>query len=167
MRSDGEALVPKAFIPGAFIPTAFVPRGSPAPEGGFTLLEVLIAFAIAALGLVVLYRGGLEGLFAARTGARMQEAVSRAQSRLDAACVTPSLTPGVNAGDDGGGFSWRTTVSRDDTRLLKPEEPESTAPPIRIDLLTVRVSVSWPGNARAREVTLVTQCLTSGPAERP
>ena len=137
------------------------------PEEGFTLLEVLIAFAVAALGLAVLYRGGLEGVFAARTGARMQEAVSRAQSRLAAACVTPSLIPGVNAGDDGGGFSWRMAVIRDGTHRLKPEEPETAAPPVRVDLLTVQVSVSWPGGARAREVTLVTRCLTSGPAERP
>lgn len=137
------------------------------PDGGFTLLEVLIAFAIAAIGLAVLYRGGLEGLFAARTGARMQEATSRAQSRLAAACVTPSLAPGERSGDDGGGFSWRMTVGRDDTHLLKPEEPEAAAPPVRVDLLTVRVTVSWPGSARAREVTLVTRCLTTGSAERP
>ena len=52
--------------------------------GGFTLLEVVVALAIAALALVGLFQAGSGGLFAVDTAARAEEAVQRAQSHLAA-----------------------------------------------------------------------------------
>ncbi len=51
---------------------------------GFTLLEVIVALAIAALALIVLFRAGSDGLFAVDTATRAEEAVERAQSHLAA-----------------------------------------------------------------------------------
>jgi prepilin-type N-terminal cleavage/methylation domain-containing protein len=42
---------------------------------GFTLLEVVVALAIAAMALVGLFRAGSGGMFAVDTAARAQEAV--------------------------------------------------------------------------------------------
>src|SRR5215210_7192042 len=78
---------------------------------GFTLLEVVVALAIASLALVGLFRAGSGGLFAADTAARVDEAVERAQSHLAAFGRTGAVAPGELAGDDGGGFSWRVRVS--------------------------------------------------------
>jgi general secretion pathway protein I len=136
-------------------------------QRGFTLLEVLIAFAITAIALTVLYRGGLEGLLSAKQAARINEAVSRARSRLAVACHGQAPTPGVRSGDDGGGFSWRTETIREATKLIAGGDDARGAPASRADLLTVRVTVSWPGGVRQRDVTLVTQCVTTGPPERP
>ena len=77
---------------------------------GFTLIEVLVAFVVAALALAVLYRGGIEGLVGTRSATRRDEAVARATSRLEALCHGARLAPGIQSGDDGSGFRWRTRV---------------------------------------------------------
>jgi prepilin-type N-terminal cleavage/methylation domain-containing protein len=80
--------------------------------GGFTLLEVLIAFAIASIALGVLYQGAAGGLFGSRLAARTDEAVARARSRLAAQCHGAHLTAGEHSGDDGSGYRWRTEIGK-------------------------------------------------------
>jgi general secretion pathway protein I len=105
-------------------------------ERGFTLLEVLVAFVIAALALGVLFRGTLGGLRVAQVAGHYEEAVSRAQSRL--AALTPdSLTPGDRQGDDGNGFHWQVRIS-----------PVATAPAGSPTLYAVNVGVSWVDGSR-------------------
>ena len=62
-------------------------------ERGFTLLEVLVAFAIAALALGVMFRAIGTGLGSAAVAARYQQALSRARSHL--ATATVRLVPGT------------------------------------------------------------------------
>ena len=142
------------------------PTGRPA-ERGFTLLEVMIAFAIAAIALAVLYRGAAEGLLGSRLAARTEEAVSRGKSRLAALCHGGHLSPGDQTGDDGGGFSWRAQIQRAATETIAPGGGGQPEPPMRTDLFAVRVTVSWPGTVRPHEVSLETRCLSTGAADRP
>jgi general secretion pathway protein I len=131
------------------------------------LLEALIAFVIAALALVLVYRGGIEGLYATRLAERTQEAVSRARSRMDALCHGARLMPGMQSGDDGSGFSWHTKIDRAESLTLQHGSLEDPKPPTRADLFTVLVSISWPGRTRPHEVTLTTNCISIGPAAPP
>src|SRR4051794_41796761 len=87
-------------------------RANPASCGrdrgrGLTLLEVVVAVAIASLALVGLFRAGSGGLFASDTAARGDEAIERAQSHLAAFGRTGAVTPGELAGGGGGGFTRR------------------------------------------------------------
>jgi general secretion pathway protein I len=82
-----------------------------AAAAGFTLLEVLAAFIIAALGSILLYQAAFEGAANATAAARYQEAVVRAQSRLASIGVLTSLQPETLSGDDGGGFTWRLIIT--------------------------------------------------------
>ncbi len=92
---------------------AVLPRAAPRiGERGFTLLEVLVAFAIATIALAVLYHGAADGLLGSRLAARTDEAVARARSRLTALCHGAPLPPGEQSGDDGGGYVWRTQINR-------------------------------------------------------
>src|SRR6201981_2821521 len=81
------------------------------PAGnGFTLLEVVVALAIAGLALVGLFRAGSGGLFAVDTAARAEEAVQRAQSHLAAVGRDAALVTGEFTGEDGAGYRWSLSV---------------------------------------------------------
>jgi general secretion pathway protein I len=119
---------------------------------GFTLLEVLIAFVIAALALAVLFGGVSEGLNAVQLAGHYEQALSRARSRL-AALSAGKLQPGEQAGDDGGGFRWRTNV----TQL---SAVPTDAPPARLVLYDVGVAISWKSGGTERQVRLTSQRLS-------
>ena len=158
------------------LPGTSRPGPQPAPTGvgshrrsgdaGFTLLEVLVAFAIAAAALAALTQGALGGLQSVRVSGHVQEAVARARSRLAVLGHAVPLAPGEQEGDDGGGFRWRQRV----TPVGDPQPaPTGAAPPgaARPVLLDVSVAVSWRLDGRAREVVLRTRRLGLLPPEPP
>ncbi len=111
-------------------------------ERGFTLLEVLVAFVIAALALGAMFRGTLDGLRATRLASRYAEAVTRARSHL-AALTAGGLTSGDRQGNDGDGFHWHIRITR--IAVSAPAAAGSSAretlgSPV---LYAVNVAVSW------------------------
>ena len=136
-------------------------------DAGFTLLEMLIAFAIATIALAVLYHGAIGGLLGSSMAARTDEAVARARSRMAALCHGVTLTPGEQSGDDGGGFAWRTQINRAATETVVRGGGDQPGPPLRADLFAVRVIESWPGSVRPHQVSLETRCLSVGAIDRP
>lgn len=132
-------------------------------QDGFTLLEVMIAFAIASIALAVVYSGALGGLAGSRLAARTDEAVARARSRLAAVCERP-FTLGEQSGDDGGGYTWRTRISRTASEIVRHGDAD---PPVRADLLAVQVTETWPGPLRPHQISLESRCLSVGAPDRP
>ena len=132
-------------------------RGDP----GFTLLEVLVAFVIAALALGALYQGSTTGLRTARVSADDQEAISRARSHL-AALLAQDFVPGTQTGDDGGGFSWTTRETLAGTAAQAKGGSHGT--PV---LYALQVTISWTSDGGARFVTLHSAKLASLPAQTP
>lgn len=132
-------------------------------DRGFTLLEVLIAFLIAALALAALTRGAGGGLSAARIAAHTQDALSRARSRL--AGLATSLRPGEQSGDDGGRFTWRTQVMPIATAAApRPDAPPRPGRPI---LYAVAVTIAWSADGPGRNVTLASERVSLAPPEPP
>jgi general secretion pathway protein I len=132
--------------------------------GGFTLLEVLVAFVIAALALAVLFRGGVDALVATQVAERTDEAVSRARSRLEAVCHGARLVAGTQSGDDGGGYRWQVKVVPEQSTVLVRGTPDDPKPPVRVSEYAIAVTVSWgaavwPVTRHGRAVTLETHCL--------
>src|SRR6516165_10580635 len=111
------------------------------PTHGFTLLEVVVALAIAGLALVGLFRAGSGGLFAVDTAARAEEAVQRAQSHLAAVGRDAALVEGESTGDDGGGYRWALRVSPLATQQSLGQVGTSSS---TITLFNVEVAISWP-----------------------
>ena len=126
-------------------------------SAGFTLLEVVVALAIAAVALVGLFQAGSGGLFAVDTAARVQEAVQRAQSHLAAVGRNAALIQGDFTDEDGGGYRWRLRVRPVGSRQV----PTGTNANETQTLFDVEVAISWPGHSGDRAVVLKTLRLGS------
>ena len=121
-------------------------------SAGFTLLEVVVALAIAAVALVGLFQAGSGGLFAVDTAARVQEAVQRAQSHLAAVGRDAALIQGDFTDEDGGGYRWQLRVRPVGSRQV----PTGTNANETQTLFDVEVAISWPGHSGDRAVVLKT-----------
>jgi general secretion pathway protein I len=79
-------------------------------EAGFTLVEVVVAFAIVTIMLAALYQaiaGAYRGY--ARTQIR-EQALALARAHLEAIGVEEPLLPGERTGTYSTGLAWRLTV---------------------------------------------------------
>ena len=128
---------------------------------GFTLLEVVVALAIAALALVGLFRAGSSGLFAADMAAHADEALERAQSHLAGFARAAAIAPGELDGDDGGDFQWYARVQPIAAQTVAPSGQPAT---VRT-LYEIGVTESWGSGGRRHSVTLTTRRLGAALAE--
>jgi general secretion pathway protein I len=79
-------------------------------EAGFTLVEVVVAFAIVTIILAALYQaiaGAWRGY--ARTQLR-EQALALARTHLEAIGIEEPLQPGERTGTYATGLAWRLTV---------------------------------------------------------
>jgi len=120
---------------------------------GFTLLEVLIAFVIAALALEVMFEAAVGTLRASHTAAQYDEAVARARSHLAMATHGGALMPGDWNGDDGGGYHWHLRVAPIASTTAQP----AAGAAVSLVLYSVAVTVTWPDGDHTREVSLVSE----------
>lgn len=126
------------------------------PGAGFTLIEVLVAFTIAALMLGALYQLFSTGLRSSAAAENYETAMLLAESGIDALTAT-ALTPG-ETDNRIGRFERRTRVTR------RPELSSTQALSVPVPF-EVEVSVTWHEGVRARSVRLAT--LRPGPQDSP
>lgn len=124
------------------------PRAGSAASG-FTLIEVLVALAIAALGLGALMVAASQGLGNLKTADNYIEATRRAQSRLATVGTELAVKEGDWSGDDGGGFGWRIQAH-------PVPGADDKAPFITYDVV---VTVAWSSEGKVKAVTLQSQRL--------
>lgn len=131
------------------------------PDGGFTLLEVLVAFVIAALALGLLFDVAGDGVTAVQTAGRTEEAVSRAKSHLAALGRGVSLADGTFQGDDGDGYHWQIRVTPVATSAPPNAPPAGGVRQLPLTLYAIEVTLSWTDDGRDRAVVLHTERLTA------
>jgi general secretion pathway protein I len=122
-------------------------------RAGFTLIEVLVALAIAALGIASLIAATGVGLGSADLAAQYVNATRRAQSRLDTVGILQPFAAGEQSGDDGGGFFWRVRISPPATHLPQPGSGDLPG------LYQVEVDIDWRSGLGWREVSLRSERL--------
>jgi general secretion pathway protein I len=127
-------------------------------DSGFTLLEVVVALAIAALAIVGLFDAAGGGLLAVNAAGRVEEAVQRAQSHLAAIGRSAALIQGEFTDDDGGGYHWRLRARPVATRQVAAPDGNAAA---TATLFDVEVAISWPGFRGERSVVLRTMRLSA------
>jgi general secretion pathway protein I len=112
-------------------------------EGGFTLLEVIVAMALFAAGIVVVFRL-YSGALRLAAGSRDASASSiYARQRMEEALLVPDPVEGVERGTFGDRYRWEVTTS------VVPQEEEKP-----YDEIHIRVAVSWLDGSDERAVDL-------------
>jgi len=127
-------------------------------SGGFTLIEVIVAVAIAGLALVGLFRAGTGGLIAVDAAGRVDEAIERAQSHLAAFGRSGAIVPGEVEGEDGGGYRFQMHALPLATQqsLLFGQNVTATT------LYDVEVLISWHAGGRTRTASLRSRRIGPG-----
>ncbi len=119
------------------------------PERGFSLLEVLVAFAILSISLGVLLQVFATGLRNAGLADDYTQATLYAESILAAIGRETPLTAGERRGPVNEQFSWRSTVTPFNEGLPEPDKAQVRA-------YRIQVEVYWPGRVQNRSVLLET-----------
>ena len=123
-------------------PAALPSRSKARGEGGFTLLEVLVAFAIMAVAMAAILQAFSGGLDATRRSQAAGEALSTARSLLDRVGAELPIVPGLRSGGSASSPSWSVRIARRKSPLDDLQESERS-----YALFDVVVSVTVPGAA--------------------
>jgi len=121
---------------------------------GFTLLEVVVALAIAGLALVGLFKAGSGGVLAVDAAGHVNEAIQRAQSHLAEIGRIAAIMPGETEGDDGSGYRWWIRA-----RPLAAWQIGSGAAAATVTLFEVEIAISWKAGGGRRSVVLSSRRL--------
>ena len=131
-----------------FAPASCQRSPVPRSQSGYTLIEVIVAFGVLALGLTLLL-GTLSGATRqVRHADRAGRAALHAQSLLDQAGIGESLQPGQTDGElEDGAYRWTLEVAPYRDPGAPPPGPEALAAPQLLQLVLV---VSWGELPRER-----------------
>jgi prepilin-type N-terminal cleavage/methylation domain-containing protein len=134
---------------------------------GFTLLEVLIAFAILSIAIVSLIELTSQGLRLLRVSGDHQQAVQLADRiAMETQVVAEDVQAEavlIDAGQDGN-FLWERRIAR--LPLPEPLESRATIPGREVaGLYTVSVAVRWGRNQMVEVATLRAPVQVSNEAE--
>jgi general secretion pathway protein I len=127
-------------------------------DGGFTLMEALVALLLLALAAGAFYQGIELGARGARIAQRDAAAIGVAQNRLEEAIAIGQRADAQWSGETDNGIAWQTTFTpHKATSRDGGQEP--------LSLTRIDVRVTWrdvPGRP-VRDVTLTTFALAKPP----
>ena len=128
-------------------------------EGGFTLIEVIVAFVMLALVLSVSFEVFTGGLRRAGDLVDYSRALTLAQSRLAAAGTEEQIKEGETQGDsEDGRYHWTMAVRRSDEGAPDPTQTNNNP----YQLFHVEVRVDWhDADTHARTIGMSTLVIGS------
>jgi len=122
-------------------------------EAGFTLVEVIVALAILALGLSVLLESISGSLRRTATAARMAEAGALAQSLLAEVGTDRAIKPEDTSGEFPNGYRWHLKMQPYGEANEREEWP--------VGAYQISTEVEWEEGASRRSYALTTLRLGS------
>jgi len=133
---------------------------NPTRQRGFTLIEIVVAFAIMALGLGIAMQIATGAMRNARQAATRTDAALYAQSLLDTVGVGERLEEGTSNGEFGDDFHWTLLAEPYEIETETPLEPGMSP----VQLYRLQLDVSWEQGGREQEARFVTlRALTPDP----
>ena len=128
---------------------------------GFTLLEVLVAFVILAVGMGLLLAMLSRGLGQVRRAQDETEASLHAQSLLDSLGVIEPRVEGERSGEfEGGRYRYRLQVREVEDPVPAPEAPPGAPPaPEQVagpTLFRIALQVAWGEGGPRQQLDYVT-----------
>ena len=118
---------------------------------GFTLIEVVVAFAILGVGLTVIIELFSGGLRLARASMEYTKAVNYARIKMEEFTAKPAVEEGTEEGEsDDKTFRWQVAVKKVD--LLSIDKSVDYKPPI--ELYQVKIDVFWKSGTKEKSTTV-------------
>jgi general secretion pathway protein I len=128
-------------------------------QRGFTLIEVLVALAIAGLALAAVAGVFGIGVLGHETAADANTALMLAEEKLGGAEAVATLRPGRNGGVYAGRFDWQVSVAPyadSDKSAVAPSPPPGALDPVPLRLYRIEASVAWRDGRHRRQLALST-----------
>ena len=131
--------------------------------GGFTLVELVAAFAIFAIGVSIALSIGANALGMAKRSSEYTRAALHAQSILDVVGVGEPLSEGSDAGEFDDGYRWELAV----TQQEPPAAATGAIEELPIELYRLELVVRWGDEREAKFTTLRATSPSLGGASAP
>jgi len=133
-------------------PTRHSCFGDGAVRGGFTLIEVVVAFAILSVGLTVIIELFAGGLRLARVSEEYTKAVNHGRIKMEEIAIKPKMEEGSEEGKFDETFRWRVGVKKVDI-LPMEKKPDLKVP---VELFQIQVKVIWQSGSKERSTSVET-----------
>ena len=122
-------------------------------QKGFTLIEIVAAFAILAIGLALSMSIASGALSQVRRGTDFTEAALNAKSKLDSIGAGTRLEEGTDGGEFDDGSRWELEVSAYEPELVSSGALSTPSP---VDMYYLRLTVFWNEGRNERQATFST-----------
>ena len=116
-------------------------------EGGFALIEILVAVSVLAISLVVIFQLFSGGLKSRKLSEQYGRGIFYAREKMAEILLSPDLSEGDTQGEFEDNYQWRAVTNR-----VVPEEEEN----LPVDLVNIKLSISWREGEKGKVFTINT-----------
>ena len=122
-------------------------------NSGFTLIEIMVAMAIVAIGITVVIEVFAGGLRLAGKSQEYSRAAFYGRQLLEEVCLKQEIAEGSEQGVFEGDFTWQYDIRPHEVLLEEGDEKRNFS----LKTYTIAVTVFWAGGSKQKKLTLETR----------